>query len=366
MPKLNAQTSLSLVLVVVGIAFCRLMFPLVAAQTSSDRSIAGSKIAFTGDREGQSQPDEIYVMNADGTGERRVTPTNDFPPCHSLYAHWSPNGQQIAYTCSKIDNEGHATSDAEIFVTDGTTVNQLTESFCPQLDCVGTKGAVWPTWSPNGKQIAFQTSAKDVPTHIHIINTDGTGLRGPLTRGARPDWSPDGRRLVFQRMTPVFQVFVVDLDDPDLTDPAKVENAGKQLTFATNASTSPRWSPDGRQIVFQRPDVLKVSQVFVIDADGSNQVQITNFDTDPTSAPSLNSVPVLVTRRPVDPFSSTNVQPCPSGARGAEWQRPLCRCCRRFGSGNPADGQSVPRGRIRSAVHVERVRKLGARGREIL
>jgi len=237
MPKLNAQRSLSVVLVVVGIAFCR-MFPLVAAQTSLDWIIAGSKIAFTGDREGQTQPGEIYVMNADGTGERRVTPTNDFPnpPCESLYPHWSPNGQQIAYNCAKMDENGRVTSDAEVFVTDtdGTTVNQLTESFCPQLDCEGTKGAVWPTWSPDGKQIAYQTT-KEVPSHIYIINTDGTGLRGPLTRGARPDWSPDGRRFVFQRMNQ--GVFVVDLDDPDLSDPAK--DAGKQLTVVT---TYHNWS----------------------------------------------------------------------------------------------------------------------------
>jgi Tol biopolymer transport system component len=290
MAKLNTKKSLSSVLVVVGIAFCRLMFPVAAAQpgqtdTPADAQLdwisAGSKIAFTCDREGQSQPDEICVMNANGTDERRVTPTNDSPnpPCHSLYPHWSPSGRQIAYNCAKINELGRATSDSEIFVTDtdGATVNQLTEGGCPQLDCPGTLGAVWPTWSPDGAQIAFQIT-KVSPLHIYIINTDGTGLRGPLTGGARPDWSPDGRRIVFQRLG---QIFVVDLDDPDLDDPDKAENAGTQLTFvATNQN--PRWSPDGRKIVFQRP-ALGVQQVFVIDADGSNQVQITNFYTDPNS-----------------------------------------------------------------------------------
>src|SRR5262249_31426758 len=72
---------------------------------------------------------------------------------------------------------------------------------------------------------------------------------------------------------------------------AKSENAGKQLTVVTTGNPSPRWSPNGRKIVFQRPDVLKVSQVFVMDTDGSNEVQITNFDIDPTGALSLNSVP---------------------------------------------------------------------------
>jgi hypothetical protein len=80
MAKLNAKKSHSGVLVVVGIANCRLMFPVAAAQPGQtgrpadarlDRIIAVSKIAFAGDREGQSRPDEIYVMNANGTGERR-------------------------------------------------------------------------------------------------------------------------------------------------------------------------------------------------------------------------------------------------------------------------------------------------------
>ena len=63
-----------------------------AQSTASDG--AGSKIAFTADRPGRDAPDEIYVMNGDGSGERRVTFTMSG---NSLHPKWSPNGKTIAF-----------------------------------------------------------------------------------------------------------------------------------------------------------------------------------------------------------------------------------------------------------------------------
>src|SRR5262245_39059002 len=141
-------------------------------------AVQGSKIAFGGDRQSQDAPDEVYVMNADGTGERQVTLREQltFPPdCNSLYPRWSPNGREIAFTCAD-PTRGNPTS--EIWLIDGSHMSRLTT--------MGQQGAVFPAWSPDGKQIAFSSPGGQ----IFVIRADGTDLRGPLLNGNVPDWSP--------------------------------------------------------------------------------------------------------------------------------------------------------------------------------
>ena len=78
-------------LLAVGAAICIVTIMPAAAQNAA-LPLAGilgpdSKIAFHGDREGRDSPDEIYVMSADGSGERRVTPTTD--ACNAINPRWS-------------------------------------------------------------------------------------------------------------------------------------------------------------------------------------------------------------------------------------------------------------------------------------
>jgi TolB protein len=89
----------------------------------------GTEIAFFGDRDGNA---EIYVMNPDGTGLRRLTeePTDDVLPA------WSPDGAKIAFVSSRDGNE-------ELYVmnADGTHVTRLTNDPSDDVD---------PVWSPAG------------------------------------------------------------------------------------------------------------------------------------------------------------------------------------------------------------------------
>jgi dipeptidyl aminopeptidase/acylaminoacyl peptidase len=112
----------------------------------------GTKIAFNSYRDGNGA--EIYVMNADGTGQTRLTNNNAQV---DSYPDWSPDGTKIAFY---TDRDG---GNDEIYVmnADGSNPTRLTNN--PDTDA-------YPDWSPDGTKIAF-FSGND----IYIMNADGSG-----------------------------------------------------------------------------------------------------------------------------------------------------------------------------------------------
>jgi len=150
---------------------------LVSTACQAGNSTPGQQIAFETERNG----DFIYVMNADGTEQTRLTLS---PLVQDAHPTWSPDGKQIAFASNRDGNY-------EIYLmnADGTAPIRLTNS--PGLD-------YGPAWSPDGKQIAFVT-ARDDPapdkcggrcnTEIYIINSDGSGL-SRLTNNPADDLAP--------------------------------------------------------------------------------------------------------------------------------------------------------------------------------
>ena len=238
---------------------------------TSERGILtpGSKIVFSGDRDGREAFDELYMMNGDETGERRLTPTTD--SCHSIHARFSPDRQRIAFTCF---TDSPPFSEIYLIGADGTGMIQLTN-----LTPAGL-GAAYPSWSPDGKRIAFVTPLNP---NLYVVEVaDGSVMQLTHNGARRPDWSPDGRKLTFNRNTTQFsrtttQVYVADVADPD--------GSAIQLTSAsfdnpTAANQNPRWSPDGQKITFESTRDGN-REIYVMNADGTNPVRLTNYsDTD--------------------------------------------------------------------------------------
>ena len=130
----------------------------------------------------------------------------------------------------------------------------------------------WPSVSPDGNRITFQTTVNET-ANVAVVNANGSSLT-MVTEGEQPKWSPDGKQLVFARKVgDYYQVFT-----------AEAENGGG-LTQVTNNeadNTAPTFSPDGAWIVFQsalgsdRGRERFRSNLFAIKNDGTELTQITD------------------------------------------------------------------------------------------
>lgn len=205
-------------------------------------------IAFQSNRDGNN---EIYVMNSDGSDQTRRT----FNPRDDRRPDVSPNGRHIVFSSNRI-TEQNPEGNFEIFLmnSDGSETRQLTFNAADNQ---------WSRWSPNGRWIAFHSNVAG-NFEIYIIRPDGTDLTRVTNYTGLdqfPEWSPNGNQLAIRRDS---DLYLIDLDG---SNPI-------QLTAAAMINQMASFSPDGKQIAFMSTRAGYPS-VFVMNADGSSQVNLT-------------------------------------------------------------------------------------------
>jgi len=187
----------------------------------------GTKIVYCSLRE--SIYSQIYVMNVDGTGAKRLTNVNTGDACGPAWAH---DGKKIAYYAFALTSPSR---NPEIWVmdSDGSNPKRLVDH---GLD---------PSSSPDDRQIAF-ASHRDGIFQIYVMNADGSNLRRLTKHNAEdsnPVWAPDGGSIAYISATHDDRRGLF-LMGPDGSDPHGLAHS-KHQDFCF-----PSWSPDGRTIVF--------------------------------------------------------------------------------------------------------------------
>ena len=210
-------------------------------------------VAFYSARDGHANK-QIYVMNADGSDQVRVT----YDTASDVDPDISPTVEEIVFTSNQTE-----TGNNNIFLRDRNgVVRNLTN------DPSATDE--WARWSPDGRQIVFDSNRDTGVFEIYVMNSDGINVRrltDPPALGRYPSWSPDGKKIIFRRG---IDIYTTNTDGT---------GAPAQLTseVAPSFAQMPAWSPDGRYIAFMSFREGYCS-VFRMNADGSEQTNLTPKD----------------------------------------------------------------------------------------
>ncbi|MBN2115341.1 MAG: TolB family protein [Anaerolineales bacterium] len=194
--------------------------------------------------------DQICIMNADGSGMRRLTTADNK---RHYYASLAPDGGSIVYSSYREDNV------YEIYhldLNDGS-VDRLT-------DKLGVLTGA--EFSPDGKSIVFARGNASGKYQVMVMDRNGKDVGDiPQASGWDPTWSPDGEQILFASGAEAgVQLFVVKRNGKDL----------HQVTDLPAIRGRSDWSPDGGSIVtYAGPSWNR--EVYILNADGSNARQLT-------------------------------------------------------------------------------------------
>ncbi|HSK70817.1 MAG TPA: winged helix-turn-helix domain-containing protein, partial [Pyrinomonadaceae bacterium] len=219
----------------------------------------------------------------------RETPSSDFPSTvvHSTQlTNWtgldnfpaiSPDGNSVAYSSDR-------TGSFEIYVkplAPGAKEIQITSDGQQNLQ---------PSWSPDRQRIAFHSKTRG---GIWIVPASGGTVRQLTEFGSHPSFSPDGKQIAFQtgsltdlgahsRILPPTVLWLISSEGSE----------PRQLTQPGNPSgghSAPAWSPDGKRIAFNVTDMISRS-IWTIEVETGETQEINARSGDPVYAPDGKSI----------------------------------------------------------------------------
>lgn len=253
-------------LALLTLAFLAAALPLRhAAQTAqtapAKQQSPNGKIVFQSTQGGDGFASDIYVLDADGKHQTRLTdsPSDDNSPL------WSPTGDQIAFLSDRGGN-GY-----EIYLMNADGGNQRPLRTAPNG---GPIGGAHVEWSPDGKRLKYETSGFDLGD-IYVVEAVAPGggdsvVPPQLINSSRPvglndtdaSWSPDGTRFVFRSVgcdgCGISELYTMNADGTNRV----------QITNVAGFEAAPRWSPDGTRVAYDA-DRGGARGIYVKNADGT-------------------------------------------------------------------------------------------------
>lgn len=266
----------------------------------------GSKIAFT---TYENNYYHLYVSDKDGQNLKWLTKGKQY--CGS--PAWSPDDNTIAFV--KNDNLVGGSNDIYLINADGTREVKITDqndNFSPQFAAIGTiiyassnntftgvykmntdgsgqqlltpqnKSFGNPVVSPNGSKIAI-TSINRNGSQIFVMNSDGSNLKQitftvspeyydtgyPRDGNCNPVWSPDSKKIAYVSY---------ENGSPDIFSINPNGTGKKRLTDTPLRDENPAWTKDGNHILFSSNRNLNVSsEIYIMKAEGQLQASLTNY-----------------------------------------------------------------------------------------
>ena len=169
------------------------------------RGVARTKLTFNSDRDGERMTGtiedrsvkEVYIADYDGENQRRVTVGKSL----NITPTWSPDGRSIAYS-------SYRRGQPNIFISNiyQGTLEELTKTAGNNFT---------PSWSPDGTRLCF-ASTRDGNIELYVVNRDGSNIRRLTNHSASditPTWAPSGTQIAFTSdRTGTPQIYIVGAD----------------------------------------------------------------------------------------------------------------------------------------------------------
>ena len=294
-----------------------LIVVVIAADASAcgnERGVRADEIVATSfgpaNLPGPSIAPEVFRINLDGSGKKALLPQKSpgFDPA------LSPDGKRVAFVgYMNMDPKPKVEGAPGLFVmnADSSAIKRIAES------TEANEYLLAPSWSPDGKQIAFCTFVYGFrgngtvfasEPQLHVINADGTGRRR-LERvgGFNPVWAPDGKRLLFARMggdDEAVGLATVNLDGTNLRPLVTQRGRGVRMIFGA-------WSRDGQWLAYSvvtESEENEAGGLFLARADGSQPRRLFGGPREIAFGVqwSADSKQLLFTRRQLPPPKSGN------------------------------------------------------------
>ena len=192
----------------------------------------------------------IEVLDTESGDSLSLTSANE----NAKIGDWSPDGEWLVYAASEGEVSGirrrNPTGVDEITLTTGTDSR--------------------PRWSGNGQWIAFNRTSSGGSIDLVVMDKDGGNVVvvAEGVHGESHGWAPDSKKLVYARgELSEAEIYVVGWDGKGV----------EKLTSNRVTDGTPRWSPDGSEILFLSEGDGSFD-IFSMDKDGGHQVRLTSGD----------------------------------------------------------------------------------------